>query len=191
MITVYRDQITPPQRRRMPRCNERMTPKRRDWIATIVFVVAGAASFSLTFLSGQGFWPSSLVGLAAGTAGGSLIRKLFTTEERLRQAEEDPAEVLRRRIQEVNLAFSAAVTLKDDLERELQRQLAELEGIINRSEEHEVLLAQDAERAEALRRAITRKTKQEIRAERRQQLLYVAIGAVISFPIGLLVNWIS
>ncbi len=168
-----------------------MTPKRRDWIATIVFVVAGAASFSLTFLSGQGFWPSSLVGLAAGTAGGSLIRKLFTTEERLRQAEEDPAEVLRRRIQEVNLAFSAAVTLKDDLERELQRQLAELEGIINRSEEHEVLLAQDAERAEALRRAITRKTKQEIRAERRQQLLYVAIGAVISFPIGLLVNWIS
>lgn len=107
---------------------------------------------------------------------------------RIKEAREDPGEVLRRRIKRVNVAFTEATALMDDLQRDLAAQQAAREELLSQGEEQQRLLAVDQEQAEKIRHILVGETKATIRAERRQQWLFFALGATISIPIGVAIN---
>ncbi|MFF4419134.1 hypothetical protein ACFYY8_41940 [Streptosporangium sp. NPDC001559] len=114
---------------------------------------------------------------------------------RLERAAEDPGEVLRRRVEAVNTAFTEAASLMDDLRRDLAAQQAAREELFAQAEEQQRLLAIDQEQAEKIRQILVGETQATIRAERRQQWLFFVLGfaasALASIPIGIWVNSIS
>ncbi|MEV4551904.1 hypothetical protein ACI2LC_18715 [Nonomuraea wenchangensis] len=124
-----------------------------------------------------------------------IAQNALGSAKRLRQASEDPAEVLRRRIQDVNRAFRDASRLMHDLQRDLAAQQAARESIVADAEHHQRLLQLDKDQADNIRQILLGETKTTIRAARRRELgIFVAgliLSAALSIPIGIWVNSIS
>jgi hypothetical protein len=107
---------------------------------------------------------------------------------RLAQAAEDPGQVLRDRISQVDAAFTEAASLMDDLRRDLEVQQATRDALVAQAEEQQRLLEVDQEQAERIRQILVGETKATIRAERRQQWMFFALGVATSIPIGIMIN---
>ncbi|GAA5046440.1 hypothetical protein HNP84_009722 [Thermocatellispora tengchongensis] len=124
-----------------------------------------------------------------------LASSILEGSERLRQAEEDPVEVLRRRIRRVNRAFDEAATLMQELQRDFAAQEAARDALIAQAEEQRQVLSVSKEDAEKIRKILTGETKETIRAELRREwgffLAGVLVSAALSIPIGIWVNSIS
>ncbi|WP_182887119.1 hypothetical protein [Microbispora sp. H10885] len=110
---------------------------------------------------------------------------------RLDAAADEPGKRLNDRIRAVSDAFTEAATLMNELQRDLKAQQAARETLLTEAQRQQKLLEVDKEQAEKIREILIGETKATIRAERRQQLLFFALGLVASVPIGVLVNWIS
>ncbi|MFI9841604.1 hypothetical protein ACIHFD_31535 [Nonomuraea sp. NPDC051941] len=110
-------------------------------------------------------------------------------------AKEDPAQVLRRRVQAVNQAFTEAVALMDLLRRDLDAQQAAREALLAEAERQQRLLELNEEEAEKIRQILIGETKASIRAGRRRELRFflagILLSAALSIPIGIWVNSIS
>ncbi|MGW0070342.1 hypothetical protein ACWDUI_23075 [Streptosporangium sandarakinum] len=76
----------------------------------------------------------------------------------------------------------------DELRRDLAVQQAAREELLVRAEKQQRLLAIDAEQAEKIRRILAGETTAMIRAERRQQWMFLTLGAFVSIPIGVAIN---
>ncbi|MEU8198327.1 hypothetical protein AB0C10_31560 [Microbispora amethystogenes] len=111
--------------------------------------------------------------------------------ERLDAAADAPGKRLNDRIRAVNDAFTEAATLMNELQRDLKAQQIAREALLTEAERQQKLLEVDKEQAEKIREILIGETKATIRAERRQQLLFFALGLAASVPIGVFVNWIS
>ncbi|WP_405085056.1 hypothetical protein [Microbispora sp. NBC_01389] len=111
--------------------------------------------------------------------------------ERLGAAADKPGKRLNDWIKAVNDAFTEAATLMHELQRDLRAQQAAREALLTEAERQQKLLEVDQEQAEKIREILVGETKATIRAERRQQLLFFALGLAASVPIGVFVNWIS
>lgn len=88
----------------------------------------------------------------------------------------------------MNKAFVAATTLMDDLQREIAAQQAALRELTRQAEEQQRLRDIDPEQAERIRQILVGETKATIRAERRQQWMFFALGVLASIPIGVAIN---
>ncbi|MEV4472832.1 hypothetical protein [Nonomuraea sp. NPDC049504] len=109
-------------------------------------------------------------------------------KRRLKRAAEDPSRQLHDRIREVNTAFTKAAALMHDLQRDLAAQQAAREALIAQAEEQQRLLEIDQGQAERIREILVGETKATIQAERRQQWIFFALGALVSIPIGVAIN---
>ncbi|MBF8192086.1 hypothetical protein ITP53_41690 [Nonomuraea sp. K274] len=76
----------------------------------------------------------------------------------------------------------------DDLRRDLEAQQVAREALITQAEEQQRLLEANEEQAERIRQILVGKTKATIRAERRQQWMFFALGMAMSIPIGVVIN---
>ncbi|MFJ2034323.1 hypothetical protein [Streptosporangium sp. NPDC087985] len=137
----------------------------------------------------------AILGVGA-TLGGPLgvvavVQEMLADRARLQQAAEDPHERLYRRIQAVNKAFTEAAGLMDELRRDLEAQQATREALLVEAERQQRLLEINKDEAEKIRQILIGETKATIRAERRRQWMYIGIGALLSIPVGVFVNWIS
>ncbi len=110
------------------------------------------------------------------------------TSARIARAKADPQMLLRERVHEVITAFAAATTLMDDLRRDLEAQQAAREALITQAEEQQRLLEVNQEQAEKIRQILVGETKASIREERRQQWMFFGLGALVSIPIGVMIN---
>ncbi|MEU4407294.1 hypothetical protein AB0F88_22455 [Streptosporangium sp. NPDC023963] len=108
--------------------------------------------------------------------------------QRLAQAEEDPGEALRRRVERVNEAFVEAAALMADLQRDLAAQQAAREELIAQAEEQQQLLTVDQEQAKNIRLLLIEGAKEANRAERGQQWMFFLLGTLVSVPIGVAIN---
>ncbi|WP_055480869.1 hypothetical protein [Sphaerimonospora mesophila] len=108
--------------------------------------------------------------------------------QRLEKAAEDPRQRLEERIQAVSAAFAEAAALMGDLQRDLAAQQVAREAILAQAEEQQRLLSLNQEQAENIRHILLGETKATIWAERRQQWFFFALGALVSIPIGALIN---
>lgn len=108
--------------------------------------------------------------------------------KRLAEAEEDPSERLRQRINRVNKAFVEAATLVDELRRDLDAQQAARQALLAEAARQQELLAISKEDAERIRHILVGETKATLKAERRMQWMFFALGATISIPISILTN---
>ncbi|MBG0833121.1 hypothetical protein HS041_36055 [Planomonospora sp. ID67723] len=133
-----------------------------------------------------GLWAVSLAIFVLGVI--VVVLFLHRFERRLEQIEDPPRERLGRRIAAVNAAFTEAARLMDELQRDLAAQQAAREAIIAQAEEQQRLLEINQEQAEKIRHILVGETKATIRAERRQQWLFFALGAAMSVPIGVAIN---
>ncbi|MER6171335.1 hypothetical protein [Streptosporangium sp. NPDC001681] len=161
----------------------------------VLFVVAGVLM--------SGWSPEQLrqfpgIATMAGLMLGLLLLYFWiarVADQRVKEAAEDPIELLRRRIQRVNSAFTEAAALMDELRRSLEAQETAREALVAEAERQQQLLAIDQEQAEKIRQILVSETKETIRAERRQQWMFFALGfaasALASIPIGIWVNSIS
>ncbi|MFD1940516.1 hypothetical protein ACFSKW_54575 [Nonomuraea mangrovi] len=172
---------------------------RRPGIYLIIFAAACgvAATLSLTFLLGVPFWLAMgvnvVLSLAGGWYGGAVDERF--ARKRLIEANMDPGIRLRRRVDRVNAAFAEAVTLMDELDRDLKAQQAAREMLISEAERQQRLLNLNREQAEQIRKILLGETEATIRADRRQQWLFFVLGVLVSaatsIPIGIWVNSIS
>ncbi|GAA4573739.1 hypothetical protein GCM10023193_68220 [Planotetraspora kaengkrachanensis] len=166
---------------------------------TLSAVLAGSGAFALTIV---GALSADNLTVVAATAAGSVL--LITTQflwasrrrrKALEQAGEDPGERLRRRVESVSAAFTEAVTLMDDLRRDVEAQQATRQALITEAERQQQLLAVNRGEAERIREILIGETKETLRAERRREWMFFVLGfaasAVVSVPIGILVNRIS
>ncbi|MEV7969024.1 hypothetical protein AB0O34_23980 [Sphaerisporangium sp. NPDC088356] len=119
------------------------------------------------------------------------MRSLNRREAFLIQALEDPGERLRSRVRRVNLALYEAVSLMDELQRDLRAQQAARDRLSSEAEEQARMLSLNREQAEAIRQVLVGETKATIRAEWRRELKFFAAGLLLSVPIGVFVNLIS
>ncbi|WP_182909344.1 hypothetical protein [Microbispora sp. H13382] len=106
----------------------------------------------------------------------------------LDQAQPDPGQRLRNRIDGVNRAFTDVVRLMDDLRRDVEAQQAAREVLLTQAEEQQRLLSVNREQAEKIRQILVGETKATVRAERRQQWMFFALGVLVPIPIGVLIN---
>ncbi|WP_433355567.1 hypothetical protein ACQP25_17085 [Microtetraspora malaysiensis] len=110
------------------------------------------------------------------------------TRARLAQVREDPGQNLSRRVERVNTAFAEATSLMDDLRRDLEVQKAARQALLAEAEDQQRLLEVNEEQAEKIRQILIGETKKTIRAERRQQWLFFALGVLVSIPVGVAIN---
>ncbi|WP_431928586.1 hypothetical protein [Nonomuraea jabiensis] len=110
------------------------------------------------------------------------------TRRRIAAAAEDPGQTLRRRIAEVNRAFAETASLMDDLGRDLEAQQVARDALVLQADEQQRLLEINQEQAEKIRHILVGETKSTIRAERRQQWMFFALGILVSIPIGVAIN---
>ncbi|MFI0423360.1 hypothetical protein [Spongiactinospora sp. 9N601] len=115
-------------------------------------------------------------------------RLTAAAREQQQEAEADPRERLHRRIAAINTTFADAATLMNELRRDLEAQQAVRDALVAETEEHREVLAIEPERAQRIRQILVGETKATIRAERRQQWIFFALGVAISVPIGVLIN---
>ncbi|MEV4016365.1 hypothetical protein AB0J35_38290 [Nonomuraea angiospora] len=118
----------------------------------------------------------------------SLLRVAAEMPDRIGQVAEDPKKVLRDRVTRVNAAFAEATALMDELRRDLDAQQAARDALLAQAEEQQRLLEIDKEQAEKIRQILIGETKTTIRAERRQQWMFFALGVAASIPIGVAIN---
>lgn len=104
------------------------------------------------------------------------------------ELDSDPGERLQTRIEAVNEAFSEAATLMDELRRDVEAQQAVREALLVEAERQQKLLDIDREQAEKIRQILVGETEATIRAERRQQWMFFALGTLMSIPIGVAIN---
>ncbi|MEU8195260.1 hypothetical protein AB0C10_15915 [Microbispora amethystogenes] len=137
---------------------------------------------------------NDLIASAVGVVGGlgSTLLGFYLSQRagrgRVLEAEEDPGERIRRRIRRVNQAFTEAATLMDELRRDLEAQQTAREALIAEAERQQKLLAISQADAEKIREILVGETKATIRAERRQQWMFFALGVLASIPIGVAIN---
>ncbi|MEV6154938.1 hypothetical protein AB0L53_31815 [Nonomuraea sp. NPDC052129] len=147
--------------------------------------------FASVAIGWSGDWPvprTILFALMITFLMGPIAWKIHTGRQQITHAAEDPGEALRHRLIQVNTAFAEAARLMDDLRRDLEAQQAAREALISQAEEQQRLLAIDQEQAEKIRQILVGETKATIRAERRQQWMFFALGVAMSIPIGVLIN---
>ncbi len=88
----------------------------------------------------------------------------------------------------MNRAFTDVVRLMDDLRRDVEAQQAAREVLLTQAEEQQRLLSVNREQAEKIRQILVGETKATVRAERRQQWMFFALGVLVPIPIGVLIN---
>ncbi|MGW4474533.1 hypothetical protein ACWENQ_33090 [Nonomuraea sp. NPDC004354] len=76
----------------------------------------------------------------------------------------------------------------EDLQRDLDVQQAIRDTLLADAEHQRKLLELNKEEAEKIRHILVGETEATIRAERRQQWIYIGIGALVSIPIGVAIN---
>jgi hypothetical protein len=159
------------------------------FIALIIFV-SFAFPFAARLASDPGIgWLLSAAGVFTSALGMTLaIRGARISRRRQREAAEDPGERLRRRVDAVNASFNEAVSLMAELRRDLNAQQAARRKLISQAKEQERLLSVNEEQAENIRQILVGETKATIRAERRQQWMFFALGVAASIPIGIAIN---
>lgn len=176
--------------------------KRKRWIEVAIWLLLAAAVFALAVWlrpSGLDRWlqdvrnPVAVSGnvLAVVAATIMFISTARDYRKRVRAAEEDPSKRLRRRITRVNDAFTEAAQLMDELRRDLEAQQSAREALLAEAERQQQLLAVNKEEAEKIRQILTNETKDTIRAGRRRDWMFFALGVAVSIPVGILVNHIS
>ncbi|TMR91338.1 hypothetical protein [Nonomuraea basaltis] len=106
----------------------------------------------------------------------------------LSEAEEDPKEVLQRRVERVNQAVATAASEMQALQRDLEAQQAASAALIAQAEEQQRLLEINQEQAEKIRHILVGETKATIRAEGRKQWLFFGLGVLASIPVGVAIN---
>lgn len=102
---------------------------------------------------------------------------------------------LAKRIKAAGKAMDTASRLVEELSAEMRLRSAELERLVAEANEQERRAAINKEQAEAVtslvNQVITSTHASMDRRNTRSQLLFFALGAATSIPIGLLVNWWS
>ncbi len=167
----------------------RPTPGGGGWIVILVVLFLAYAAANGPSNSTVAAW--ALGGLAVLIAGAILIfgiRSARQTSNRIKQAAEDPRELLRERVRKVNSAFTEATTLMDELRRDLAAQEAARDTLLRQALEQQQLLEVSEEQAEKIRQILVGETKETIRDERRQQWLFFGLGVAASIPIGIMIN---
>ena len=158
-------------------------------IALVIFV-SFAFPFAADAATDPGLkWLLTATGVFASALGLLLaIRGYRISRRRQQEAAEDPGERLQRRADAVNASFKEAISLMDDLRRDLNAQRAARKRIISEATEQQRLLSVNSEQAENIRQILVGETKATIRAERRTQWMFFALGAAVSIPIGVAIN---
>ncbi|GIH98103.1 hypothetical protein [Planobispora takensis] len=180
---------------------KKLPPRTSLWtkIRVTILVVGGITILLLVLVNaaiyedGGSLPPGQLVLTLLSLGIGVLIAEGMRREGRQRLAQvdkgtEDPRQALRYRIDAVNTAFTEAARLMDDLKRDLAAQQAAREALLAQAEEQERLLEFNQEQAEKIRQILVGETKATIRAERRQQWMFFALGVLASIPIGVAIN---
>lgn len=104
------------------------------------------------------------------------------------QAERSPAERLRELNAQVAASMQNTASLLERLSRELEDQKAAAEATIAEGEERARWLEINREEAEKVRQLIVGETKETLRAQRRRDWMLLGAGALLSIPIGVLIN---
>ncbi|GAA3710623.1 hypothetical protein GCM10022224_090110 [Nonomuraea antimicrobica] len=101
----------------------------------------------------------------------------------------DPQKRLGARIEAVDKAFAEAATLMEELRRDLAAQEAARRRLVTEAQHQQQLIGMDREEAEAVRQLILGETRADIARQRRAQWVFFVLGAVVSIPIGVAINW--
>ncbi|MEQ4722552.1 hypothetical protein [Nonomuraea sp. B19D2] len=157
-------------------------------IAAYVGVAMGTAVlvalFSRYFSDEGWIW----VGIMAVVLLVTQARSTWIRQKAKEQSLVDPHERLRTRIEAVNKAFTEAATLMDELQRDLTAQEAARRQLVAEAEHQQHLIGMNREEAEAVRRLILGETRADIARQRRDQWVFFMLGAVVSIPIGVVIN---
>lgn len=103
-------------------------------------------------------------------------------------AAQDPKVRLRERTQAVNVALEEAMRLMDELKQDVERQLAARDVLLTQVDEHQKMLELDKDQADKIARILLGETKATIRAERKPQWVFFALGIIASIPVGVVIN---
>ncbi|MBT2232191.1 hypothetical protein [Nonomuraea sp. NEAU-A123] len=157
------------------------------WLTAIATTVVAVAEGGAVAWWVAGFF---LLGSVGGLLELSGVGRSITgrSDQRLAAVEENPHARLQRHIDEVNKAFAEAASVMSDLQRDLDAQQAAREVLLEQAGEQQRLLEVNEVQAEKIRQILVGETKATIRAERRQQWLFFALGALVSIPIGIAIN---
>lgn len=165
------------------------------WLAAALICV-GLGPLGTVILTGLGYLdrssgpfimvPSLIIGSVLALHATSYEGK--RRKQALSDAKEDPKEVLRRRVERVNEAVATAASEMQGLQRDLEAQQAAGAALLAQAEEQQRLLEINQDQAEKIRHILVSETKATIRAERRQQWMFFALGAAVSIPIGIVIN---
>ncbi|MEV0313547.1 hypothetical protein [Nonomuraea fuscirosea] len=167
---------------------------RRRWLLYVIATAAFAAAVLAMILRALGLQfvaAQVLLVAAALTAAAVLVFVLAEGRQRTRaisDAEEDPKEVLRRRVERVNRAVAAAASEMQELQRDLEAQQAASAALLSQAEEQQRLLEINQEQAEKIRHILVGETKATLRAEGRKQWMFFGLGVLVSIPIGVMIN---
>ncbi|WP_431929031.1 hypothetical protein [Nonomuraea jabiensis] len=182
---------TPPPPRRMA------TTAKIVARASIVFAILVIAGYLFTGpLSGieiPGWIPFALltlmgIGVTISHIRAELYDQRRRYEEALKEAGQDPSDRLRARIEQVGEAFGSAVTLMDELQRDITSQEAAHRQLVEQASHQRALIGMDREEAEAVRGLILGATKEDHVRQKRQQWMFFALGVLMSIPIGVAIN---
>ncbi|MEU7911343.1 hypothetical protein [Microbispora bryophytorum] len=129
--------------------------------------------------------------IAGALAAATYSLALILEKRRLQAPQPDPVAQIHARIGTVNFAFAEAARLMQELQFELARQQAALQQVVERAEEHRLLLEVQPETAENVRKILLMGKERDLIRQRRRDVLFLLYGAALSIPIGILVNLIS
>ncbi|WP_143022287.1 hypothetical protein [Nonomuraea maritima] len=156
---------------------------------TLVFLVVGTTEGIFDPEPDWLLWLFS--GAAVVSLGSSLVLSWYTDRPRraaVEQAERSPSERLRELNTMVESSMAVTAQFMDRLVRELESQKAAAEATIAEGEERARWLDINKGEAEKMRQLLVGETKATISAQRRRDWMLVGIGALISIPIGAMIN---
>lgn len=173
----------------MERCNDPVDKRRLLLFVSIFGVIVVLAT--LTALAGLDTtgWVNSLIsGAIAATGLVVVIREGMLHGRAISEADEDPKEVLQRRVRRVNEAVAIASFEMQALQRDLEAQQAASAALLDQAKEQQSLLEINQDQAEKIRHILVGETKATLRAEGRKQWMFFGLGVVVSIPIGIMIN---
>ncbi|MFD1932224.1 hypothetical protein ACFSKW_12140 [Nonomuraea mangrovi] len=170
--------------------------RKRVWLAVRVWLLVGISMAFVFWLAVSGLGDKDPLSwaLIGSTVVGAIYSMVLAFREHrdlqaaLSEAEEDPKELLQRRIHRVNEAVALAASEMQALQRDLEAQQAASSALLAQAEEQQRLLEINQEQAERIRHILVGETKATIRDEGRKQWMFFALGIVVSIPIGVAIN---
>lgn len=147
-------------------------------LVAVVIFVSLAFPFASNLVSDPGLvWLLSTAGIFTSTLGLVLaFRGVRISRKQQQEAAEDPGERLQRRVEAVNTAFDEALSLMGELRRDLKAQQAARKKLIDDAKTQQRLLSVNKDQAENIRQILVGETKATIRAARRREWMFFALG---------------